>query len=181
MRAFIAIELPEGVLAALHRLQDALPLGRATDPDQLHLTLAFLGERPEADILAAHEALEGLRAPAFEAQLWGLGTFETALWAGVRDAAPLKALQGRVLNGLHGAGLMLERRRFRPHVTLARLPDLHPDGERQLARWIEARAAFPSPPFAVSEVVLWRSTLHRGGAHHDALARYPLEAAPASR
>jgi 2'-5' RNA ligase len=71
MRAFIALALPPEVEEALHRLQDALPLGRATDPDQLHLTLAFLGERPEAEVLAAHEALDGLRAPAFEMQLWG--------------------------------------------------------------------------------------------------------------
>jgi 2'-5' RNA ligase len=178
MRAFVAIDLPDPVRDALVAVQEALPVGRPSDPDQLHLTLAFLGEQPDEVVEAAHWALTRLSGPPFDLQLSGLGTFgdraPSTVWAGVRDPAALKALQARVLSALHGAGLMLERRRFRPHVTLARLGRLQAAEEERLARFLSRFGAFPSPPFRVGDLGLWRSTLHRSGAVHDELARYPL-------
>jgi hypothetical protein len=69
MRAFIAIDLPDDVRNRLEDLQEDLPLGRPADPDQMHLTLAFLGEQRDNVIEEVHEALLGLRFPAFELQL----------------------------------------------------------------------------------------------------------------
>jgi 2'-5' RNA ligase len=178
MRAFIAIDLPDDVRNRLEDLQEDLPLGRLVDPDQMHLTLAFLGEQRDNVIEEVHEALLGIRFPAFDLQLQGLGTFgdrqPTVLWAGLRDATQVKALHDRILPALHGAGLPLERRRFRPHVTLARFDrTIQPDHER-LAKFLARHASFPSPPFRVEEFGLWRSTLLKAGAVHDELARYPL-------
>lgn len=178
MRAFVAIDLPDPVRDALGALQEAMPLGRPVDPDQMHLTLAFLGEQPDDLVEAAHHALEGIRFPGFEMQLAGLGTFgdraPTVLWAGVRDAGPVKALHQRVLPALHGAGIVLERRRFRPHVTLARFDRTEAPDHERLARFLSRWEAFPSPPFRVESFGLWRSTLLRSGAVHEELARYPL-------
>jgi 2'-5' RNA ligase len=178
MRAFVAIDLPDPVLNALESLQEQIPLGRLTEPEQMHLTLAFLGEQPDDLIQAAHDALEGIRFPAFEMQLRGLGTFgnrePTVLWAGVRDPAPVKALHDRILPALHGAGLPLERRRFRPHVTLARFGPSEPADHEKLARFLSRWEAFPCPAFTVEDFALWRSTLRPKGAIHDELARYPL-------
>lgn len=178
MRAFVAIDLPEPVKDALMDVQEALPAGRLAEPDQMHLTLAFLGERPDAEVEAAHQTLETVASPPFELRLAGLGTFgaraPSVLWAGVRDPAPLQALRSRVLAALHGAGLPLERRRFRPHVTLARFPPGEALDAARLARFLQAFEAFPSPPFEVRDFALWRSTLRRAGAIHDELARYPL-------
>lgn len=178
MRAFVAIDLPDPVLNALEALQEQMPLGRPVEPEQMHLTLAFLDEQPDDLIQAAHEALEGLRFPAFEMQLSGLGTFgsrePTVLWAGVRDATQVKALHDRVHSALHGAGLPLERRRFRPHVTLARFGPSEPADHERLGRFLSRWEAFPSPPFRVEDFALWRSTLRPKGAIHDELARYPL-------
>ena len=180
MRTFVAIDLPEPVREALEAVQDALPrgIGSPSDPDRFHLTLAFLGERPEAEVEAAHEALLTLRHPPVALRLGTLGTFPgeggLALWAGVPDAVALRSLQSRVLSRLAGAGIALGRRRFRPHVTLARIGRLGGDEPQRLAAWLARWDAFPSPPFEAREVVLRLSTLQKGGADHEDLARYPL-------
>ncbi len=178
MRAFVAIDMPDAVRTALENVQEQMPVGRPVDPDQMHLTLAFLGEQPGDLIQAAHEALESIRFPAFEMQLSGLGTFgnrePTVLWAGVRDPLQVKALHDKVMPALHGAGLLLERKRFRPHVTLARFDRSGPPEHEKLARFLSRWESFPSPTFLVEDFALWRSTLHKSGAIHDELARYPL-------
>jgi 2'-5' RNA ligase len=178
MRAFVAIDLPDRVRTALEAVQERLPLGRAVDPDQMHLTLAFLGEQPDDLIETAHQALEGIRLPPFELHLQGLGTFgdrqPTVLWAGVRDPGPVKALHDRILPALHGAGIVLERRRFRPHVTLARFDRTATADHERLATFLARWNGFPSPPFLVEDFGLWRSTLLKAGAVHEELARYPL-------
>ena len=90
------------------------------------------------------------------------------------SAAQVKALHDRILPALHGAGLQLERRRFRPHVTLARFDRTAQADHERLARFLARNATFPSPPFRVEDFALWRSTLLKAGAVHDELARYPL-------
>jgi len=179
MRAFVAIDLPDPVISSLESLQEVLPLGRSTDPEQMHLTLAFLGEQPDDLIEAAHQALEGIRFPAFEMQLSGLGTFgsrePTVLWAGVRDATQVKALHDRIRPALHGAGLPLEHRRFRPHVTIARFERSGPAEHERLAKFLARWETFPTPPFTVEGFGLWRSTLRPKGAIHEELAHYPLK------
>lgn len=178
MRAFVAIDLPEPVRDSLDPVLDALAFARTADPEQLHLTLAFLGERPDAEVEAAHWALDALAPPAFGMRLTGLDTFQGAegltVWAGIADPAPLRDLHARVLSALHRAGIVLERRRFRPHVTLARLPRPGPPEHERLARVLGRWAAFPSPAWEVESFGLWRSTLRKAGAVHDELARYPL-------
>ncbi|MCB1398890.1 MAG: 2'-5' RNA ligase family protein, partial [Rhodobacteraceae bacterium] len=75
MRAFVALDLPEPVVDAIGALQEWLPLGRHVAPDNLHLTLAFLGEQPDGVIAEADAALQGLRLPAFELSLCGVDVF----------------------------------------------------------------------------------------------------------
>jgi 2'-5' RNA ligase len=178
MRVFVAIDLPDPVRNAIETLQEALPLGRAVDAEQLHLTLAFLGEQPVDRVEAAHEALEAVAAPAFDLRLTGLGVFDErrprVVWAGVAEDGPLRGLRARVLSALRGAGLAVERRRFRPHVTLARLDPLDGGGEARLAGFLSRWQAFPCPAFRVEGFGLWRSTLRPDGAIHEELARYPL-------
>jgi 2'-5' RNA ligase len=179
MRLFVAIDLPEAVRGALEQVQAAVPLGRVMEPETLHLTLAFLGERDRHEAEAAHEALERVRGTAFDLRLAGLGTFRAsgALWAGVARTAPVKVLQGKVAAALAGAGIVLERRRFRPHVTLARLGEMRRDEEERLARFLSVWSGFPAPEFRVTQFALYRSTLLKSGPVYEVLAEYPLEAA----
>jgi 2'-5' RNA ligase len=62
MRAFLALPLPDHATALLERLQQEIPVGRLVPPENLHLTLVFLGERSEAALEELHFALEALRA-----------------------------------------------------------------------------------------------------------------------
>jgi 2'-5' RNA ligase len=81
----------------------------------------------------------------------------------------LRTLHDRIRSRLHGAGVAAERRRFRPHVTLARIA-----GRRDAAPILTHIASVRLGPFTCSQFALVRSQLHPEGAIHDPLAVYPL-------
>lgn len=89
IRAFVAIALPQEVRIELQILGIGLGLPDPVPPENLHLTLAFLGERPEPVLEDVHAGLAQLRAPAFDLALAGLDMFGGAkprtVHAGVRD------------------------------------------------------------------------------------------------
>ncbi len=179
MRAFLALELPEEVLDALDDVQDRIPVGRLTDMEALHLTLVFLDEITGDQAETLHDVLEGIRITPFDLQLRGLGTFGArsprSLWAGVAPSEPLAALQSRLKGAAHLAGIALPRRRFRPHVTLARFPPrLASDELERLRRFLDRFAGQTFPAMRVEGFTLFRSHLGKGGAVHEALAEYPL-------
>lgn len=180
MRAFIALPLPDTIRDRLEDLQSRLKVGRRADPETFHITLAFLGDQvPDRQLEAAHEALETLSARPLVLRLDGLDTFGSGgprlLFAAVQDSPDLTALQKKVRSLLHGAGLMLARERFRPHVTLARFPPNAGAGvEAELAAFLGRNATFGTEAFTVREVVLYRSHLTGDGAIHTAMAEYPL-------
>ena len=179
MRAFIAIDLPDTARDVIAHLQSDLPVGKLMSPENLHLTLAFLGEQPTELIEDIHNALCDLTAPGFDLHLSGTDTFggndPKVVFAGVKPNATLDHLHSKIRSLLHGTGVMLERQRFRPHVTLARFSRRSTAPEMvRLRGWLLSHAAFEIGSFPVANIVLYRSTLGRGGVVHDELARYPL-------
>ncbi|MCB2109598.1 MAG: RNA 2',3'-cyclic phosphodiesterase [Defluviimonas sp.] len=179
MRAFLALALPETVRRPFEALQEALPVGRTVQAENLHLTIAFLGEVAEQAIDELHFALDAARLPAarvvFDALAVFGGSLPQSLHAAVKPDPGLSALHARACTLARGAGIALERRRFRPHVTIARFAGrLSPDEESRLARFLGASAATPLPSFDAAALTLYRSTLTRDGAIHEALADYPL-------
>ena len=179
MRAFLAIDLPEAAEAAVAPLQEALGAGRAVPAENLHLTLAFLGEQPEPALGALDDVLERLRAPDFELEPAGLEIFGAkaaeAVALGIRPSPALDHLHGKLRAAIHAAGLDLPRARFRPHVTIARF-GRRPEGRdrARLAAFLAAHGDVRLPPFPAGGVTLFRSTLTRDGAIHEALRVYPL-------
>lgn len=179
MRAFVAIDLPDPVRERIALLQAALPVGQPVKAENLHLTLAFLGEQPEAQIEEAHHGLQHIGQPAFGLKLSGLDTFggETPkiLFVGAVKSEPLDHLRKLVRSAVHGAGMRLSRERFRPHVTLARFArGMTPYDVERLRRFLSNHGAFALEPFGVTSFALYRSTLRPEGAVHDELARYDL-------
>lgn len=179
MRAFLALPLPDAATATLERLQQEIPVGTLVPGDNLHLTLVFLGDRSVAELEELHFALEALRAPAFDLRLAGLDCFDradpAALHIGVTACPPLDALQARVRAAIHGAGITLDRVRFRPHVTLARFNrGLGADQAARLGRFLAARGDFALPAFAVRSFCLYESILTKDGAVYEVMAEYPL-------
>jgi 2'-5' RNA ligase len=183
IRAFVALPLPEPARQKLNLLQYLLPLPRRIPPENLHLTLVFLGELPGPELDEVHHALERLRAPGFPLQLRGVGAFGApvprSVHAGVAPSPPLEHLQRKVETAVRRAGVVLERRRFAPHVTLCRLDPRRPGTEADRARLgaaIAGNADFVAGPFAIEAFALYRSHLGGSGAHYEELARYPLSA-----
>jgi 2'-5' RNA ligase len=177
MRLFVALLLPARVLEDLTRLCSGLPGARWVSPENMHLTLRFIGEVDGAGADDVHMALKRIRGPAFPLALSGLGSFQSGrkirqLWAGVADQPALIRLADDVEKALVRAGLEPEGRKFKPHVTLARF---NKKPGNKLAPYLEAYGAFCADPFPVTAFVLMRSHLGHGGAHHEALADYALE------
>jgi 2'-5' RNA ligase len=81
----------------------------------------------------------------------------TALWAGVARNPSLDLLRGKIDTALQRAGVPAERRRFLPHVTLARLDDRA--AEPRLAGWVQAHNLFRSAPVPVEHFTLFSSQL----------------------
>jgi RNA 2',3'-cyclic 3'-phosphodiesterase len=176
VRLFVALDLPPAAREALARFRDAAAdpaVWRPVGDDALHLTLAFLGHRPEDDVDAAGAVVAGLPGLAPPLRLAGAVLLPPrrarVLCAAVEDVeGALAALQAAASAGLQAAGLYTpERRPFRPHATVARL--------RAGARPPRSVAAAPDPvAFAGAAVTLYQSRLGRAGARYEPLTRRPL-------
>ena len=172
LRLFVALDLAPGAVAALAAFRDAAAdpaVWRPLDAATFHVTLAFLGHRPEAEVEAVRAVLDGLapREPAALALGDGLllpPRRARVLTVALEDASgALGALQAEVSAGLEAAGVYTpEARPFRPHVTVARLrPGARAPRELDAA---PERVAFRAGP-----VVLYRSHVGRGGATYEPL------------
>lgn len=178
IRAFLGVSLPTALRGALQVQQFLLPLPRKLDPDDLHLTLVFLGDCPEPVLAAVNEGCEMLRETGFSLSLQGLGLFGKArphcAWAGVAPSPELIHLQAKVETIARRAGCGIDGRKFAPHVTLGRFP-VPPPGDRfRLERAVAMGAGFRSDPWRVDALVLWQSHLAAKAPRYQVLARYPL-------
>lgn len=176
MRVFVALGLPQGVTEQLTGLAGGLPGARWVAVENLHVTLRFIGEVDGAALDEIGAALAAIDAGAFSLSLKGLGKFGSgrhlrAVWAGVDPAEPVAFLAAKVESALVRAGLEPERRKFTPHVTLARLKGA---SEGRVADWMAAHDDLCTAPFEVDHFVLYRSHLTKDGAQYEALADYPL-------
>ncbi|TCO72778.1 RNA 2',3'-cyclic phosphodiesterase [Rhodovulum euryhalinum] len=179
IRAFAAIALPDAIRTELVRMQASLPVKRPVPEENLHLTLVFLGELAEPLLEEVHVAFSALHAPGCDLTLDGLGLFggrkPRLVHAGLAESADLRHLQAKVEQAARGAGVVVEHRRFIPHVTLAYLDPARIDCDR-LERAVAGGAAFRAGPFPVTGFGLYRSDRGHGGARYTELARYPLSA-----
>ncbi|MGI6337185.1 MAG: RNA 2',3'-cyclic phosphodiesterase [Eubacteriales bacterium] len=132
MRLFIALPLTDPVLPALAELTQKLKAdgirGNFTRPENLHLTLHFLGECEPGDVGTLGDILSAARGGEFPLTCGHIGTFERSgiLWAGVNRSPELLELYDRLGKALRQAGFPVETRPYRPHLTLVReymLPD----------------------------------------------------------
>ncbi len=178
IRLFTALPIPWDVAETLKRRQTGLPGAQWRAGEQLHVTLAFYGEIDErrADDLAAELQRAAAGGP-FQIVLSGVGAFgdahrSHALWAGVEANERLNVLAGRCRAAGERAGLTLERREYRPHVTLAYLkPQTNPD---RVGAWIVGHNLLRSPPIAVDRFGLYSSVLTSDGSQYQLEREYLL-------
>ena len=176
IRLFAALSLPPEIVQVLARRQTGLDGARWRPPDSLHVTLRFFGELRQDIARDLDAELASIWAAPFEIGLEGAGSFGEghdihAIWAGVSETEPLRRLAEACETAARRAGLKPEKRRYRPHVTLAYLRHADPG---QVAGWIQANNLLKSPPIAVDRFGLYSSTLGGEGAHYRLEAEYPL-------
>lgn len=183
IRLFTALGLPDDLRTRLAALQAGIDGARWVAPENLHITLRFIGEVAEDrahDIVAA---LDRIHAGAFPVTVSGAGRFGSrdrtrALWAGVERSAALVALHEKIDRALINTGLAPEGRKYTPHVTLARFGggrDRSRDASAtRVLHWLEAQGGFFAMPFEAREFVLYESHLGRKGADYVPVARFPL-------
>jgi 2'-5' RNA ligase len=178
VRAFVAVFPPPEVRETLAGAARELPVAgevRWIRPENLHLTMKFLGEVPEDELLHIAEVLDPLRSrhEPFEARLSGFGGFPSArrarvVWAGIDTGTkPLRALALDVEASLEPLGFERENRAYVPHLTLGRAR-----GRPVTLEEVETTSGIAG--FRVRSVELVQSVIGCGGAAYTTLATYPL-------
>ena len=122
MRLFIAIHLSDAIKDVLSAVQDEMyeqgVRGNFTSRENMHLTLAFIGEYPDKEQVM--EALSSVSFSSYAISLSGMGCFRDLWWVGMEESAPLAAVVRRIRRALAENDIPFDRKRFSPHVTLIR-------------------------------------------------------------
>jgi len=123
-------------------------------------------------------ALGSIRVPPFEISFSEVGFFERGrkihtIWAGIQAGDAIGQLRNKVENAVVRVGFEPEKRKFKAHVTLARLRGVP---ARRLSEYLHVRDGFFAGPFLAERFTLFRSHLGHGRAHYEVLADYPLDA-----
>jgi 2'-5' RNA ligase len=176
MRLFVGLDLPWPLKQRLAVLGGGIPGARWVPAENYHLTLRFIGELPPHRAEEVDLALATLRGRAFSLVLAGVGTFakggrDTQLWIGVERNPQLDHLQSKIETALQRAGLEPERRRFTPHITLARLDNAMP---AKLAGFVQAHNLFRADPMPVNHFTLFSSQLGKEASVYTAEVEYQL-------
>jgi RNA 2',3'-cyclic 3'-phosphodiesterase len=188
IRAFIALPLPaewsERLLEIARALQRRLPphAVRWTRPDQMHLTLRFLGYLPPEQVTDLDAVLQGVGGchAGFHLRRDRLGCFPDpknprVVWLGLAgDCEVLGLLQSQLVRETQPWGDHSESRPFHPHLTLGRVNPLTPELKRRLAERLEDLPLPEFPDWEVRSFELMRSELRPEGARHTILAEIPL-------
>jgi 2'-5' RNA ligase len=179
VRLFLAINPPPDMQARIGQetapLRDAAPALRWVMPERMHLTVRFLGVQPMERIAAIHDAIDSAVARHADAPLalGGIGAFPDfrrarVVWLGVEPHPRLELLHHDIEQACAGLGFEAEGRPFRPHLTLARVPDgTTGDTLRALAR--ASRKVRFSETMNVQSVDLMASELTPAGPRYRLL------------
>jgi RNA 2',3'-cyclic 3'-phosphodiesterase len=174
-RLFVALPIPSMLSARLIAAMAGVAGARWQSAEQLHLTLAYIGEVDGDAAERIDAALRLVSHPPVDLAVAGVGHFEKkglvhSLWACGEPADQLGILAAKVRRAIARAGVPIEERAFVPHITMARLNSASGPVEGFLA----ANATLTCPPERVDHFVLYESILGSRGAVYRPLETYAL-------
>jgi 2'-5' RNA ligase len=185
MRLFVALEIPsavrENLAALLESLRAVSPQTRWVRPENLHVTLKFMGEVPETKLAATRSVLAGVRSDQpVTVDFRGLGFFPNekrprVFWAGIEASPNLKTLAADIESVVEKLGIPREQRPFSPHLTLARFEP--PGLPEKLRSAIQENAAREFGSLRTNQYHLIESKLKPSGAEYTTLESFPFAAA----
>lgn len=153
MRLFTAIMLSEEMKDSLCNVQKQLRMkgafGNFTIRDNMHITLAFIGETEDVD--EAMAAVDNIEHDSFNIALNGCGNFGSLFFVGLENSDKLVSLAGQVRRNLTENGLQIDTKPFKPHITMVREINRQPSG-----------LMIPQTEMKVSRVSLMRSDRVKG-------------------
>ena len=182
IRTFIAVEIPNDVRDRIAELQTNLAKSkeriRWTKPDNIHVTLKFLGDIEQDKTEPIADAIRNAtrRIQPFELSVKGLGAFPNlrrarVIWVGLENpSAELETLAQTLEGELTNLGFPSERRKFNPHLTIGRVKS---SLNRQFIETLKS-FHFESGQALVDEIILMKSDLKPTGALYTPLQRVPL-------
>ncbi|MFX0125577.1 MAG: RNA 2',3'-cyclic phosphodiesterase [Candidatus Hodarchaeota archaeon] len=184
VRSFICVEINNSeIVIQIEELLKKIKFDgvRPVKSFQLHLTLKFLGEVPESRIASIKQAIQAIDFPSFDLALEGMGCFPNlnyirVVWVGIREGSDnLKQLANMIEEKLSPIGFPMEKRRFSPHLTLARIKKLRNSDKKQLTAIIQDSKACPVGIQLIKEFILKKSTLTPKGPIYEDLLVVPLK------
>jgi 2'-5' RNA ligase len=194
MRLFIALDIDDAIRERIARFMDGVrgfaPDARWVRPESLHVTLKFIGEKPEPAVEQIKQALGTIRESAVEMNFQGYGFFPSAkaarvFWIGLQAGPPLATLATTVDEAMAALGIPKEDHAFSPHLTLARgsgrsgSPRRQEDDRANLKfqKLQEKLTALPAPEFGTMtarEFFLYQSQLSPKGSKYTKLTSFAL-------
>ncbi|MEM6903910.1 MAG: RNA 2',3'-cyclic phosphodiesterase [Pseudomonadota bacterium] len=179
LRLFVGIGVPETAALAISATYGGLPGARWVSPENLHLTLRYIGEVDQgvaSDIDAALNQISGepCEIETDELGYFGSGRTPRNLWLGIKPNPVLEHLQAKIERCLQTAGLEPEHRNFLPHITLARFP--RRDGPPSAAVEHHTQNALipPTQSWIADQFTLFESQLGKGEPRYLPISDYPL-------
>ena len=153
MRLFIAIQLSDDmkktITGTMHELKKAGVRGNYVPTQNLHLTLAFLGEVEDPG--PVKDALRGVALKPFKLSLSDMGNFGDLVWVGMKGNQGLSAAAKSVREALDAAGIGYDRKKFVPHITIIR---------KASGNWRQVPA--PRGEMMVRKISLMKTTFQNG-------------------
>ena len=178
VRLFVALDIPDDIREQYAVALDTIRGSRArcsfVDPSQMHITLKFIGEIEGSRLSAFCDALAGITCTPFTLSL-GAITIDNqkrprVVWGDVDDPGECRTLAGEIDSVLSSLGVEREKRRFKPHITIARVKQFHPS----LFDAVAAVSGSCSGSFDADRFVLKKSDLTPGGPRYTDILEVPL-------
>jgi RNA 2',3'-cyclic 3'-phosphodiesterase len=176
-RLFAGLEVPSQVMGALATLRGGLPGARWIEPSDYHITLRFIGDIGNRTARDIDGLLADVNRRPLPLRIAGLGSFggdkPHSVFASVESTRELAELQSEVDRLVRACGVAPDKRKFQPHVTLARLKGA---SSFDVADYLASRGWFPAQAFTADRFALFSSRDSVGGGPYMVETTYPLGA-----